>query len=162
MEDGWFTDDLVGEPYKDPVMAEDGFIYERAFIEEWFQKGGVKSPKTLLPMGTALFYPFEYYQLREAWAQRQGVSLPAKPKKFGRLERPPTSTLSPGMRAPFQLRMQVTVDPIYPVTINYYSSDEEDYFSPDEFPPLALQPRLTRPPVVRDDPRRAPSSRTRL
>jgi hypothetical protein len=31
---------------QDPVLAADGFSYERAAIEDWFAKGHRTSPKT--------------------------------------------------------------------------------------------------------------------
>ena len=30
----------------DPVLAADGFNYERSAIQEWFDKGNMISPKT--------------------------------------------------------------------------------------------------------------------
>jgi hypothetical protein len=100
MEDRWFMDEVLGEPYTDPVMAEDGFMYDRGFIEMWFQQcqGELRSPTTLLPMGTQLFYPFMYYQMREAWARARGLVLPPKPKRYGAVEpcqSPPLSTSPP-------------------------------------------------------------------
>mmetsp|Transcript_13341 Transcript_13341/g.26836 ORF Transcript_13341/g.26836 Transcript_13341/m.26836 type:complete len:157 (+) Transcript_13341:76-546(+) len=38
----------------DPVIAEDGHVYDRAAIERWIAKGNGKSPKTNEIMGTAL------------------------------------------------------------------------------------------------------------
>jgi hypothetical protein len=41
-----FVCPLSQEPFKDPVMADDGQTYERAVIEEWFKTEGPKSPIT--------------------------------------------------------------------------------------------------------------------
>ena len=38
---------------QDPVLAADGFSYERAAIEDWFAKGHRTSPKT----GLQLLHP---------------------------------------------------------------------------------------------------------
>lgn len=153
MEDSWFMDDLLGEPYHDPVMAEDGYIYERSFIEEWFKKGGTKSPKTLLPIGRALFYPFEYYQMRSAWAKAKGMDEPKKPELYGLCSRPePLPAPKPTIR----------IVPIVPVTINYddYDSDDLDDgdgllpYDGEDYPPLPRASPPTRPPVVRPAPSR--------
>lgn len=131
-------DDLLGEPYQDPVMAEDGFIYERSFIEQWFATGGAKSPKTLLPVGTSLFYPFEYYQMRSAWAKSKGLPELKKPEQYGRIggTRP-----APAPRTNPQTS---------PVSVNYYydlDEEEDGYLSQEEYPPLrrpSPPPRLVR------------------
>ena len=144
-------DDLLGEPYKDPVMAEDGFIYERSFIEKWFNTGSTKSPKTLLPIGTSLFYPFEYYQARSAWAKAKGLPEPKKPEQYG---------LIGGTRpAPKPKSRDWNWDPRWveapgpaPTSVNYYydlDDDEEGYLSQEEYPPLPRPSPPTRPPDVR-------------
>lgn len=141
MEDSWFMDDILGEPYKDPVMAEDGFIYERSFIENWFNTGSTKSPKTLLPIGTSLFYPFEYYQARSAWAKSKGLPEPKKPEQYGLL----------GGKRPVPPRDRSWLEgqgaASSPVSINYYYDlDEEDgHFSQGEYPPLPRPSPPTRP-----------------
>ena len=38
----------------DPVMAQDGHVYERSAITDWIAQGNGKSPKTNEPMGPAL------------------------------------------------------------------------------------------------------------
>lgn len=158
MEDSWFQDDLLGEPYHDPVMAEDGFVYERSFIERWFATGSTKSPKTLLPIGTSLFYPFEYYQMRTAWAQSKGLPEPKKPEQYGRIGGTrPAPTPVPAPRRTAEL---------HPVVINYDDDDSDDGSSPfwpdwppssrhtfsthhEDFPPLPRASPPTHPPVVR-------------
>jgi hypothetical protein len=42
---------------EDPVVAADGYTYERAAIETWFRQGIARdrSPMTNLPISTALF-----------------------------------------------------------------------------------------------------------
>lgn len=140
-------DDLLGEPYKDPVMAEDGFIYERSFIETWFNTGSTKSPKTLLPIGTSLFYPFEYYQARSAWAKAKGLPEPKKPEQYGLVggTRP-----VPIPKEPWDDRWVVAQAPVR--SVNYYydlDDDEEGYLSQEEYPPLPRPSPPTRPPEVR-------------
>ena len=131
-------DELLGEPYIDPVMAEDGFVYERTFIEDWFQHGGNKSPKTLLPIGTALFYPFEYYQARAVWAKAKGLPETKKPEQYGLIRgtRPATRSAAPET---------------WSVNYNYYDEDEdeEEYLIQEEYPPLPRPSPPSRPPVVR-------------
>ena len=144
-------DDLLGEPYKDPVMAEDGFIYERSFIEKWFNTGSTKSPKTLLPIGTSLFYPFEYYQARSAWAKAKGLPEPKKPEQYGLIggTRP---TPKPKSRDWNWDPRWVEAPAPAPTSVNYYydlDDDEEGYLSQEEFPPLPRPSPPTRPPEVR-------------
>jgi TPR repeat protein len=38
----------------DPVVAQDGHVYERSAVEDWIAQGNGKSPKTNEPMGPAL------------------------------------------------------------------------------------------------------------
>ena len=40
--------------FNDPVTAEDGHVYERRAIEEWYARGHRTSPMTNLPCGTKL------------------------------------------------------------------------------------------------------------
>jgi len=161
MEDSWFMDDLLGEPYHDPVMAEDGFVYERTFIERWFKTGSTKSPKTLLPIGTSLFYPFEYYQMRTAWATSKGLTEPKKPEQYGRIGGTRPAAPTPAPRPP---RRPAEV---HPVSISYDDEDSDDgsgfwleddwpptarrtfSASQDDFPPLPRASPPTHPPVVR-------------
>jgi hypothetical protein len=159
MEDSWFTDDLLGDAYKDPVMAEDGFIYERSFIETWFKTGSTKSPKTLLPIGTSLFYPFEYYQARSVWAKAKGLPDPKKPEQYGLIggTRPvPTPNRhwddrwAPTPNRHWDDRWVVAQAPVR--SVNYFydlDDDEEGYISQEEYPPLPRPSPPTRPPEVR-------------
>lgn len=146
-------DDLLGEPYKDPVMAEDGFIYERSFIEKWFNTGSTKSPKTLLPIGTSLFYPFEYYQARSAWAKAKGLHEPKKPEQYGLIGGTRPTPVPKSDRREWNLdpRWVETSGPTAPASFNYYYDlDEEDaYLSQEEYPPLPRPSPPTRPPEVR-------------
>lgn len=41
-----FPDIIPQDIMQDPVLAADGFSYERAAIEDWFAKGHRTSPKT--------------------------------------------------------------------------------------------------------------------
>jgi len=152
MEDSWFMDDLLGEPYKDPVMAEDGFIYERSFIENWFNTGSKKSPKTLLPIGTSLFYPFEYYQARSAWAKAKGLPEPKKPEQYGRIGGTRPVPVPKARDRAWDPRWLEGPAPASPVSVNYYydlDDDEEGYLSQEEYPPLPRPSPPTRPPEVR-------------
>ena len=45
------------EIMKDPVVAQDGFTYERAYIEQWFNTRGAKSPMTNKNIGTKHLTP---------------------------------------------------------------------------------------------------------
>ena len=38
------------EPYVDPVTAADGHVYERAVLNNWFERGHHTSPRTNLPL----------------------------------------------------------------------------------------------------------------
>ena len=42
---------------KDPVIAQDGYCYERSAIEKWFSSGHLTSPMTNLPIASASLYP---------------------------------------------------------------------------------------------------------
>ena len=54
-----FIDPFTCLVFEDPVLAEDGVVYERSNLENWFRQersthGAVRSPKTLKPMGTRM------------------------------------------------------------------------------------------------------------
>jgi len=42
---------------KDPVMAADGFTYERAAIADWLARGGGSSPMTGATLGSTALVP---------------------------------------------------------------------------------------------------------
>jgi len=154
MDDSWFMDDLLGEPYKDPVMAEDGFIYERSFIEKWFDTGSIKSPKTLLQIGKSLFYPFEYYQARSAWAKSKGLPEPTKPAQYGLIGGTRPVAIPKPLPTPqrHEWMLMGSSASSGPSSVNYYydlDDDEEGYISQEEYPPLPRASPPTRPPEVR-------------
>ena len=118
MDDSWFA-------YDNPVMAEDGYIYERTFIEAWLTSGNRKSPKTLQDIGTSLSYPFEYYQIRNVWARSKGLPEPKQPEHYGLIP------------AYWDWYPPYLVSTIKGTSIHYNSDD----FPPvdfGEFPPLPL------------------------
>mgnify|MGYP006160776765 CR=1 FL=1 len=47
-------DPFSNQPFKEPVIAEDGYTYEKEHLERWFAQSGPTplSPKTRTPMGT--------------------------------------------------------------------------------------------------------------
>ena len=53
--DGWCCP-LTGEPFQDPVVAADGYTYERHALCAWWNQGHLTSPVTgvLLPVGMML------------------------------------------------------------------------------------------------------------
>ena len=40
-----FLDPITKKTMRDPVIAKDGYTYDRASIEEWFKEHGAVSPK---------------------------------------------------------------------------------------------------------------------
>jgi len=49
----YFTLELL----RDPVVAADGFTYERESIEQWFSKGHDRSPKTGAQLQSKQLFP---------------------------------------------------------------------------------------------------------
>jgi hypothetical protein len=49
----YFTFELL----RDPVIAADGFTYERESIERWFANGNERSPKTGVQLQSKLLFP---------------------------------------------------------------------------------------------------------
>jgi hypothetical protein len=48
---------LTGEPLRDPVIAADGYTYEREAIEAWLALGNACSPVTRQPLRSAVVRP---------------------------------------------------------------------------------------------------------
>lgn len=48
---------ISGEMFEDPVVAEDGHTYERAFVAEWFKRGHMTSPLTGASVGSSQLTP---------------------------------------------------------------------------------------------------------
>lgn len=58
---------------QDPVIAADGYAYERAAIQNWFTRGGRRSPMTGAALATAALVP--NHPLRSAiceWREAKG------------------------------------------------------------------------------------------
>ena len=51
-----FQCSITGETFRDPVVAEDGYTYEREAIVQWLSKGGT-SPMTRMPMSVDRLIP---------------------------------------------------------------------------------------------------------
>ena len=61
---------------KDPVVALDGYTYERAYIEEWIQKYSgdtLRSPRTNLPLPSPDLFPVRSMQSGIEWAVEREV-----------------------------------------------------------------------------------------
>jgi hypothetical protein len=69
--------------YENPVVAEDGNIYEMSCIQEWFKKCGKKitSPVSQEPMGTVLISCRFFNNLHKVYCDANKI--PYKPKKPG-------------------------------------------------------------------------------
>eukprot|EP00906_Rhabdomonas_costata_P037489 RCo052815 len=64
---------LTLDIFQDPVTAEDGFTYERASIQQWFQiKQPAESPMTRQPIGTTLNENGKLRQRAEQWRKVHG------------------------------------------------------------------------------------------
>jgi uncharacterized membrane protein YgcG len=60
-----FICEVTQEIICEPMLAEDGFIYEKSVIEEWIQKSetnkiSLKSPRTNMPMGKKIIYSIQH------------------------------------------------------------------------------------------------------
>lgn len=58
---------------QDPVVAGDGWCYERSAIDAWLRRGGGRSPMTRAPLASAALVP--NHPLRSAireWQERRG------------------------------------------------------------------------------------------
>jgi hypothetical protein len=64
---------LTHEVMEDPVVAQDGYTYERAMISQW-QARSCRSPMTNQPMGRALLPNHALRSSIQEWqVQQQGV-----------------------------------------------------------------------------------------
>ena len=64
--------DLMDDLMDDPVMATDGFAYERGAIERWFATGKQTSPKTGEPLEATLLIPCHQLRSRiREWREQQ-------------------------------------------------------------------------------------------
>ena len=55
----------------DAVTAEDGQIYSRSAIQDWFRKGGKSSPLTNNPIGTKLVENGDMQRQAQEFIQKQ-------------------------------------------------------------------------------------------
>lgn len=72
----------------DPVLASDGNYYEYDALKKWLALKG-KSPLTNLPMASVMIRCQPFFRRLEAWCQRTGKPVPARPKEFGLVGSPP-------------------------------------------------------------------------
>jgi hypothetical protein len=63
---------LTHEVMEDPVVAQDGYTYERAMITQW-QARSCRSPMTNQPMGRALLPNHALRSSIQEWQVQQGV-----------------------------------------------------------------------------------------
>jgi len=68
---------LSQEPFKDPVICDDGQTYERALVEAWFTKEGAKSPLTSEPVESTELMP-NTILINKMKAWRDAQAAPAK------------------------------------------------------------------------------------
>ena len=82
---------ITMELMHDPVLAADGFTYDRTSIEAWFRFNpqDTRSPKTNEPMDKHLMRSFEYYTTYKEWCAANGHPEPAKATAFGLISAPP-------------------------------------------------------------------------
>jgi U-box domain len=90
---------ITMELMHDPVLAADGFTYDRTSIEAWFRFNpkDTRSPKTNEPIDKHLMRSFEYYTTYKEWCAAHGHPEPAKTTAFGLISAPPALlSVSPG------------------------------------------------------------------
>ena len=82
---------IAMELMHDPVLAADGFTYDRTSIEKWFNLNptNTRSPKTNTPIDKHLMRSFEYYTTYKEWCAAHGHPEPAKAVAFGLISAPP-------------------------------------------------------------------------
>lgn len=72
----------------DPVLAEDGHMYDLAFLLKWFATttaATVKSPKTNEPMGKTCTRPWAFHKTYAAWAAAGGHPAPVPAGPYGKV-----------------------------------------------------------------------------
>jgi U-box domain len=102
----------------DPVLAEDGHMYDLAFLLKWFATttaSTVKSPKTNEPMGKTCTRPWAFHKAYAAWAAAGGHPAPVPAGPYGKVPTPgPAALPQPVLpRAP-----QPVLRPILQVLLN--------------------------------------------
>ena len=88
----------------DPVLAEDGHMYDLAFLQKWFATttaATVKSPKTNEPMGKTCTRPWAFHKTYAAWAAAGGHPTPVPAGPYGKVPSGPAALPQPApARAP--------------------------------------------------------------
>ena len=69
-----FQDPITFSLMFDPVIACDGYTYERAFIVEWFKQGNMNSPITRANMSTILIPNLSLRSAISQWADAAAVA----------------------------------------------------------------------------------------
>ena len=83
----------------DPVLAEDGHMYDLAFLLKWFATttaATVKSPKTNEPMGKTCTRPWAFHKTYAAWAAAGGHPAPVPAGPYGKVPSGPAALPQPG------------------------------------------------------------------
>ena len=83
----------------DPVLAEDGHMYDLAFLQKWFATttaATVKSPKTNEPMGKTCTRPWAFHKTYAAWAAAGGHPAPVPAGPYGKVPSGPAALPQPG------------------------------------------------------------------
>ena len=78
----------------DPVLAEDGHMYDLAFLLKWFATttaATVKSPKTNEPMGKTCTRPWAFHKTYAAWAAAGGHPTPVPAGPYGKVPSGPAA-----------------------------------------------------------------------
>ena len=71
----------------DPVLADDGHMYDLAFLLRWFAtttSATIKSPKTNEPMGKNYVRPWGFHKAYKDWAEASGHTAPVPAGPYGR------------------------------------------------------------------------------
>lgn len=64
---------LVQDLMHDPVVADDGWTYDRIEIQKWFDQGKHRSPMTNAPLASTKLVPNRRIKSAiEEWKQQQG------------------------------------------------------------------------------------------
>ena len=83
-----YTCPISMELMKDPVMADDGHMYDLEFLVKWFATtpaSTVKSPKTNEPMTKGCVRPWAFHKAYAAWAAATGHPAPVAAGTYGRV-----------------------------------------------------------------------------
>ena len=80
-----FVCPITGELFRQPVVAEDGFVYELSALHDWLQRcyKDRRSPKTNAPMGSTMIYSAAFYAAMTSFCRAHGLQAPRLPPQFG-------------------------------------------------------------------------------